>query len=239
MSDLKITIIIPVLNDVEALKTLLPQLQSWRELGHEVLLVDGGSSDGSLPFSRAMVDRILMTGVGRGRQMNLGAENAIHDILLFMHADSALPESGLEQLLAAMSINENQWGRFDVVLNNSGLAYRMISFMMNLRSRISGVATGDQGIFVRSSLFHRVGGFQIIPLMEDIALSKTLRKISRPVCISSKLKTSARRWEQQGVVRTVLLMWLIRLAYFAGARPDKLVKIYYPEAKGIETGVDN
>jgi rSAM/selenodomain-associated transferase 2 len=236
MSDNKITIIIPVLNDVEALKTLLPQLQQCREQGHELLLVDGGSSDGSIPLSRNQVDRILMTGVGRGRQMNLGAENASHNILLFLHADSRISEKGFAQLLAAMSDPENHWGRFDVQLDHSGVSYRVIAAMMNLRSRLSGVSTGDQGMFVRSGLFHRVGGFQSIPLMEDVALSKTLRKYSRPVCLSSKLITSARRWQQQGIMKTVLLMWTLRLAYFMGVHPDKLSQIYYPAAADNSDG---
>jgi len=236
MSENKITIIIPVLNDVDALKILLPQLQPCREQGHELLVIDAGSSDGSIPFSRNLVDRILMTGVGRGRQMNLGAENASHSILLFLHADSRISENGFEQLLAAMSESENHWGRFDVQLDQAGFFYSVIATMMNLRSRLSGVVTGDQGMFVRSRLFHRVGGFQSISLMEDIALSKALRKHHRPVCLSSKLITSARRWEQQGIVKTIFLMWTLRLAYFLGANPDKLAEIYYPAVAESSNG---
>ncbi|MFT5321306.1 MAG: rSAM/selenodomain-associated transferase 2 [Pseudohongiellaceae bacterium] len=236
MSDNKITIIIPVLNDVDALKMLLPQLQACREQGHELLVIDGGSSDGSIPFSRNLVDRILMTGVGRGRQMNLGAENASHNILLFLHADSRISDQCLEELLAAMSESCNHWGRFDVQLDQPGFSYSVIAAMMNLRSRLSGVSTGDQGMFVRREIFHRVGGFQSISLMEDIALSKALRKHSRPVCLSSKLLTSARRWQQQGIVKTIFLMWSLRLAYFLGANPDKLAEIYYPAAAESSNG---
>jgi len=230
MSDENITIIIPVLNDVDALKTLLPTLQVFRQQGHEVLLVDGGSADATVSFSRALVDRILMTGTGRGRQMNLGAENARHNILWFLHADSRVPEDAPEQIVRALSVNDRHWGRFDVRFDQSGIAYTIIAAMMNLRSRLSGVATGDQGIFVRHDSFHGVRGYRPIPLMEDIALSKSLRKLSWPVCLRSKLQTSARRWHTQGVMKTVLLMWGLRLGFFLGVKPERLAAIYYPAA---------
>ncbi len=230
MSDENITIIIPVLNDVEALKTLLPTLQVFRQQGHEVLLIDGGSADASVSYSRALVDRILMTGTGRGRQMNLGAENARHNILWFLHADSRVPDDAPEIIVRALSDKDKHWGRFDVRFDQSGIAYRIIAAMMNLRSRLSGVATGDQGIFARHDSFHGVRGFRPIPLMEDVALSKSLRKLSWPVCLRSKLQTSARRWHSQGVMKTVLLMWGLRLGFFLGVNPERLAAIYYPAA---------
>lgn len=223
-----ISFIIPVLNDRMSLDILLPQLQAYREKGHELLLVDGGSSDGSVSSATAQVDRILMTGPGRARQMNLGAENAKHEILHFLHADSRLPDK-LDSLIQQSMQNPKQlWGRFDVSLDESGFAYSMIAFMMNLRSRLSGVATGDQGIFVRNTVFHEIGGFKVIPLMEDVALSKTLRKKSWPVCLEAKIITSARRWKQKGLFKTILMMWYLRLAYFMGADPEGLAAIYYP-----------
>jgi rSAM/selenodomain-associated transferase 2 len=228
MADEKITIIIPVLNDVEALKTLLPALQLYRQQGHEILLVDGGSVDASVSFSRALADRILMTGTGRGRQMNLGAENARHNLLLFLHADSKLPDDAVTKIVHALSLSDKHWGRFNVCFDQKGFAYSVIATMMNLRSRLTGVATGDQGIFVKHDSFHGVTGFRPIPLMEDIALSKSLRRLSWPVCLSSKIQTSARRWQSQGIMKTILLMWWLRLAFFIGVSPQRLADMYYP-----------
>jgi len=230
MSDEKITIIIPVLNDVGALRKLLPDLQQYRQQGHEVLLVDGGSADASVSFSRLLADRILMTGTGRGRQMNLGAENARHNLLLFLHADSTLPDDALTKIVTALSLNSKHWGRFNVCFDQKGFAYSVIAAMMNLRSRLTGVATGDQGIFVKQDSFLSVRGFRPIPLMEDIALSKSLRRLSWPVCLRSKIQTSARRWQSQGIIKTILLMWWLRLAFFLGVSPQRLAEMYYPAA---------
>lgn len=224
----KISIVIPVLNDLAALQNLLPGLQDARGKGHEVLVVDGGSTDGSVTYARSLADRVLMTGTGRGRQMNLGVEYARQNILLFLHADSKLPGDGLARIQQAMDDPERHWGRFDVQLDDTGAAFALISAMMNLRSRITGVATGDQGIFVRKRAFLDAGGYREIALMEDVALSKALRRRSRPVCLDSRLTTSARRWRRDGVVRTILLMWRLRLAYFFGADPDILARSYYP-----------
>lgn len=223
-----LTIIIPVLNDLNSLQVLLPAIQPWRAQGHEILIVDGGSVDGSMTYARSLADRVLMTGTGRGRQMNLGAENAKHDYLLFLHADTRPPVEAASLVQKALANENKYWGRFDVSLDAPGVMYTVIAFMMNLRSRLSGVATGDQGIFVRSSAFHAIGGYASIPLMEDVALSKSLRRRSWPVCLSARLVTSARRWQDQGVLRTILLMWKLRLAYFLGANPETLVKAYYP-----------
>lgn len=227
-TDTSISFIIPVLNDRDALATLLPQLQRYREKGHEVLIVDGGSNDGSVTAAREQVDRILITGTGRGRQMNLGAENARHGILNFLHADSIVPEEYDACIQAALKNPRHHWGRFDVTLDEPGFIFRIIGFMMNLRSRCSGVATGDQGIFVRKDFFDEAGGFKSIPLMEDIALSKALRKKSWPVCIKTRITTSAKRWKTRGVVSTIWLMWVLRLKYFLGVNPERLAEKYYP-----------
>lgn len=231
MSGEKISIVIPVLNDAEALSALLPELQPHREQGHEVIIVDGGSADGSMTVARSQSDRVLMTGTGRARQMNLGADNTRHDILLFLHADTRFPEGGIASILTALADPEKHWGRFDVRLDGRGPAYPLISALMNLRSRLSGVATGDQGIFVRKKAFLAVGGFETIPLMEDVALSKSLRKTARPVCLRDKLVTSARRWQQRGVIRTIVLMWFLRFAYVAGVDTETLARWYYPQGE--------
>ena len=232
-TDNLISIIIPVLNDADALKKLLPDLQNDRLLGHEVLIVDGGSVDGSVTYASALADRVLMTGTGRGRQMNLGAEQAQHSILLFLHADSKLPKNALANISKILEEPARHWGRFDVILDANGIMYRVIASMMNLRSRITGVATGDQGIFVRRLSFHEAGSFDSIPIMEDIALSKALRKQSRPACLSAKIITSARRWQQQGTMKTILQMWFLRFAYFIGIKPDKLAHFYRSPEKSV------
>jgi len=227
MSSAKVSIIIPALNDAGELKRLLPELQDFRTEGHEVIVVDGGSIDGTLSVARPLSDRLLMTGAGRGRQMNLGVENARHDLVLFLHADSQFPGNGIHEILRVMNEGDHHWGRFDISLDGKAGIYRLIALLMNIRSRITKVATGDQGIFVRKSLFLSVGGYEDIPLMEDVAISKTLREHSSPYCLDSRIITSARRWQQNGVLATIIQMWVLRLAYYLGADPAALAQQYY------------
>lgn len=222
----RISIIIPVLNEAEALRLHLPLLQEARSAGHEIILVDGGSNDGGMEDATPLVDIVVASESGRARQMNAGADVARGEVLLFLHIDTELPEDGLEQIQSAMAKLSAMWGRFDVRLSGTRAAFRIIEFMMNLRSRVSGVATGDQGIFVRASVFRRIGGFPDMPLMEDVALSKSLRRIAFPVCLRTRVITSSRRWEQHGVMRTILLMWWLRLLYFLGAAPATLHAMY-------------
>lgn len=236
--DDRLSIVIPVLNDALGLQELLPQLQPLRQAGHEVLLVDGGSNDGSVPAARAQVDRILMTGTGRGRQMNLGAESASHETLLFLHADSRLVPESFQELPQLLRRSGKRWGRCKVVFDDSRFVFSLIATMMNLRSRLTGIATGDQGIFVIRKDFHAVGGYQAIALMEDIALSKALRKLSWPLCPGITLETSARRWQQRGVIHTILQMWGLRLAYFLGADPQALARLYYPQSSQDDAADD-
>lgn len=222
----RISIIIPVLNEFEALRQHLPSLQKARAAGHELILVDGGSTDGGVASSTSLVDVVIASEPGRAGQMNAGAEVARNEVLLFLHVDTQLPEDGLEQIQIAMAKLSSMWGRFDVRLSGARPVLRLIEFMINLRSRVSGVATGDQAIFVRTSVFRRVGGFAKVPLMEDVALSKTLRRIASPVCLRARVTTSSRRWEKHGVVRTVLLMWWLRLLYVLGVTPATLHTMY-------------
>ncbi|MGB4246885.1 MAG: TIGR04283 family arsenosugar biosynthesis glycosyltransferase [Pseudohongiellaceae bacterium] len=222
----RISIIIPVLNELEALQQYLPLLQKARAAGHELVLVDGGSRDGGIASAASFVDVVVASPPGRARQMNAGAEVARHELLLFLHVDTELPEDGLAQVQSAMAKLSAMWGRFDVRLSGARPAFRLIEFMINLRSRVSGVATGDQAIFVRASIFRRIGGFPDMPLMEDVALSKTLRRLASPVCLRERVTTSSRRWETQGVLRTVLLMWWLRLLYFLGVAPARLHAMY-------------
>jgi len=163
---------------------------------------------------------------GRAQQMNAGAATAFGDVLLFLHADTRLPDGAKGLIDAALTGNRHVWGRFDVRLDGVGWRLRVVAAAMNVRSRLTGIATGDQAIFARRSVFERVGGFPLQPLMEDIELSRRLRAISRPVCIRARAVTSARRWESRGVGRTIVLMWWLRFAYWCGVSPERLARRY-------------
>lgn len=219
-----VSIIIPVLNEEDVIGSLLKQLQSCREQGHEVIVVDGGSSDKTSLIARPLADIVIHSEPGRAVQMNAGAVKARGDVLWFLHADSVIPENALLHILQAL--NSHGWGRFDVKLSGAHFFFRVIETMMNLRSCISGIATGDQGIFVKKNYFDLIGGYSIIPLMEDIDLSKKLKTISQPVCIKEKLTASSRRWEKKGILATVLLMWRLRLLYWLGVSATKLSVLY-------------
>lgn len=226
-SELRLRIIVPVLNEGTSLSARLAALQGLRAQGAELVVVDGGSVDDSWARARGWADHLLCSAPGRAQQMNTGAL-ASHlqpaKALLFLHADTALAPNALERIEHAL--REHQWGRFDVRLDAAGGMFRLIETMMNWRSRYSGIATGDQAIFVRADAFSALGGFPEQALMEDIELSKRLRKLSRPACLRDRVTTSARKWQQNGLVRTVLLMWRLRLAYFAGANPQRLALQY-------------
>ncbi len=222
----KISIIIPVLNEQDTLPGLLKCLQSARARGHEVLLVDGGSEDDTLARAQGLVDRVVRSERGRARQMNLGARHASGQVYWFLHADVILPNDALALLAAQAGGNSLFWGRFDVRLTGRAPGLRMVEWMMNLRSRLSGIATGDQGIFVSARLFHAVGGYEQIPIMEDIALSKRLKQLARPVAVRACLLVSSRYWERRGLWRTILLMWWMRFSYFIGISPARLARWY-------------
>ena len=221
-----ITIIIPVLNEESTIAGLLATLQPMRRQGHSVVVVDGGSSDRTLAACAGSVDAVRVTAAGRARQMNEGARAATGDILLFLHADTLLPGDA-EARLAEFLGSSQSWGRFDVRLSGMQKSYRLIEFMINVRSWLSGIATGDQAIFVRRRVFEQVGGFPTIPLMEDLELSSRLRSCSWPYRVDSPVVTSSRRWEEKGIWRTVVLMWRLRLEYWLGVPADLLVKRYY------------
>lgn len=227
----KISIIIPALNEEVALRQNLPKLQAYRDRGHEIILVDGGSHDQSLAVARPMVDRFIQTVKGRAHQMNEGADVAKNDILLFLHADTGLPDTADNLIMQALDSGKHRWGRFNVSFSSNKLIFKVISNAMNMRSALSGIATGDQAIFVNKIVFEDVGLFDRIPLMEDVALSKKLLKHSRPCCLKETVQTSSRRWENKGIYKTIFLMWRLRLAYFFGVRPEKLADQYYPDSK--------
>lgn len=215
-----------MLNEAEGIVQTLEPLQGLRGRGHCVVLVDGGSSDATIARSQGLVDEVRRCPPGRALQMNQGARGQGDDILLFLHADTSLPTTA-EDALQAFYRSEREWGRFDVRLSGTLTPLRLVERTISWRSRFTGIATGDQAIFVRRSIFERIGGYAEIPLMEDVELSKRLRRQSRPYCVSSPVVTSSRRWEENGVWRTVLLMWQLRLAYWRGVAPAELVRRYY------------
>lgn len=226
MRQTRLSVIIPALDEQAQIGRLLLDLSGLRSAGHEVILVDGGSRDETLTIAAPLVDRAIKAPCGRASQMNAGAAQAIGDVLWFVHADTRVPPDAGERLLQACRAG-HLWGRFDVRLSGRSPALRVIEGLMNLRSRLTGIATGDQGIFVTRAAFERAGGFPAIPLMEDIALSRALRRRARPHCIRRPLlQTSSRRWEERGILRTVLLMWRLRLAYALGAAPADLAERY-------------
>lgn len=222
----RLSIIMPVLDEGDAIAGALDALAELRGLGVEIIVVDGGSQDATVQRARLRADHVLVAPRGRASQMNAGAAKASGDVLLFLHADTALPREAERLVLDGLARSRHDWGRFDVTIAGRHPMLRLIAFMMNLRSRLTGIATGDQAIFVKRDAFHAAGGFPDIPLMEDIALSKRLKRLSRPHCLRERATTSGRRWEAHGVFRTILLMWRLRLAYFFGADPAALARRY-------------
>jgi rSAM/selenodomain-associated transferase 2 len=225
---MNISIIIPVLNEALVIARTLLSLQPLREAGHEVIVVDGGSDDDTIAIANPYADKIVQTLRSRSRQMNAGAKLASGGILLFLHADIFLPYHADRLIIERLNGREKSWGRFDVRLSGKHPLLRIIEFLMNWRSRLTSIATGDQAIFVKRELFGSINGFPEIDLMEDIALSKILKRFDRPLCLWQRVITSSRRWEEKGLFRTILLMWFLRLAYFFKVNPKQLGKLYYP-----------
>ena len=192
----------------------------------EIIVVDGGSRDATLTVARPLVDRVLVAARGRAAQMNAGAAVAVGDVLLFLHADTHLPTGWATVVRGALADPAVLSGRFDVRLDATGLLYRAIGRLISWRSRLTRVASGDQALFVRRAVFERLGGYPPFPLMEDLALSRALKRAGRVACLRETVVTSARRWRHRGVLRTVLLMWGLRLAYYAGVPPERLARRY-------------
>lgn len=221
-----LSIIVPVLNEGSHIARKLSLLQPLRRRGVEVVVVDGGSCDDTLAQAHDWADQLISAPRGRASQMNAGARVARGHILLFLHADTVLPQWAHERVFEALSSGAEAWGRFDVCIDSPLRTLEMVSWAMNTRSRWTGIATGDQALFMHRSLFERVGGFPDLPLMEDIAMSRLLKRHTPPVCLRECVRTSARRWEKHGVWRTIFLMWRLRAAYFFGADPKVLAQDY-------------
>lgn len=219
-----ISIIIPTLNEGVGISAFLSQLQALRN-DCELILADGGSTDNTRAQARGLVDHIVASDKGRAVQMNAGAALANAPILLFLHADTFLPTNAIEAIREGFE-KGHRWGRFDIQLNDASKIFSIVAWMMNKRSRWSGIATGDQAIFIEKALFEQLNGFAEISLMEDIELSSRLKKYGKPYCIDSKISSSARRWNSFGILKTIGLMWWIRLQYFLGMKPNYLAELY-------------
>ena len=222
---MRISVIVPALNEARGIAVVLEALAPLRSAGHEVLVVDGGSVDGTPDAALPLADRVLSAARGRAAQMNAGAAAATGEVFWFLHADTRPEEAALAALVDALDRGA-RWGRFNVRIEGQSPWLRVIAWFMNRRSCLTSIATGDQGIFVRRHLFVAVGGFPAIPLMEDIAISRLLKRHASAACIRQCLVTSGRRWERHGVWRTILLMWRLRLAYHFGADPARLAARY-------------
>lgn len=221
-----LSIIIPILNEATQMPELFAHLLPYQRVGCEIIFADGGSDDGSVMLAKVAGYSVVSARRGRALQMNAGAEAATGEVLLFLHADTRLPQGALHHIEAAFVSGKHDWGRFDVCIAGRPFMLRVISRMMNWRSRLTGIATGDQAMFVRRVAFRQLQGFPEQPLMEDIELSKRLKSLSRPACITQCVTTSGRRWETRGVWRTILLMWCLRLQYWLGADVEQLARQY-------------
>lgn len=219
-----LSIILPVLNEAAGIASVLAPLQALREAGVELIVVDGGSTDDTARVATPLCDQLISAPRGRASQMNAGAAVAQADRLLFLHADTRLPQNAIAAIQTAL--DTNIWGRFDVHIDGQHPMLKVVATMMNLRSRLTGIATGDQAIFVRRAAFDQIGGFADLPLMEDIALSRRLKALGRPACLRQRVTTAGRRWETHGVLRTIVLMWRLRAAYALGANPADLARRY-------------
>lgn len=227
---LPLSIVIPVLNEAEEIYPCLRRLQALRKQGVQVIVVDGGSDDDTIAVATPLADQVISSEKGRARQMNAGAALADRDWLLFLHADTRLPVN-LPDIMLVWRFTPSVWGYFAIKVRGAPPLLRVVQWFMNRRSFLTGIGTGDQCQYVKREVFEQIGGFADIPLMEDIELSKRLKKKSRPLFVNAKAETSGRKWQRDGIWPTIFLMWRLRLAYFFGTSPTVIEQSYYPPEK--------
>jgi rSAM/selenodomain-associated transferase 2 len=221
---MRISVIVPVFNEEKNIAVTLAELQRLKP--DEMILVDGGSSDATRKICQRFGVELYLSRPGRAAQMNFGAQRASGDVLLFLHADTRLPPSAFDDIRAALQDRQVLGGRFDLQLDSPRPLLKLIGFMISLRSRLSKVGTGDQAIFVRREIFAELGGYADIPLMEDVALSRALKRRGAVACLHSRVVSSARRWEMEGIWRTILKMWTLKTLYLLGISPIRLKRYY-------------
>jgi rSAM/selenodomain-associated transferase 2 len=226
---MRLAIIVPVLNEATTIGDALARLQPMRRRGVRVVVADGGSTDDSVARAADLADRVISVPRGRAAQMNAGArapEAQDADVLLFLHADTVLPDDADRIVLRTLANSARVWGRFDIAIEGRSTWLPVVAASMNLRSRLTGIATGDQAIFVERSTFVALEGFPEIALMEDVEFCARAKRISLPVALRARVRTSGRRWDHHGAWHTILLMWRLRWAYFFGADPEDLARRY-------------
>lgn len=224
MSSFNLSIIVPVYNEAAQAEKLIRRLRLLNDgLVADIIIVDGGSSDNTVERLSEHF-KVIGSEKGRANQMNAGAHQAKGTWLMFVHADTEISPGHIEYAVSSAALRK--WGRFDIQLSGAGFSFRMIEQFINWRSRLTGIATGDQCIFVRKKVFDELGGFKNIPLMEDVEICKRLKKLGKPACLKKRVTTSSRRWEAYGTVKTVLLMWKLRYLYWRGVPPEELAKLY-------------
>jgi rSAM/selenodomain-associated transferase 2 len=221
-----LSIIVPVLDEEARIAAALQVLAPFRARGAEVIVADGGSRDRTVETARPLADRLIAAPRGRGAQMNAGAAASTGGVLLFLHADTTLPPEADVLALQGLRQSARQWGRFDVRIEGKSPLLPLISGFMNWRSLVTGIATGDQAMFATRAAFDAAGGFPDIPLMEDIALSRRLKRVSRPLCLAARVIVSGRRFDERGAIRMILLMWRLRLEFWLGVSPATLARRY-------------
>jgi rSAM/selenodomain-associated transferase 2 len=226
ITGMTLSIIMPTLDEAETISAKLSALAPLRAAGAEIIVADGGSHDPTAALAGPLCDRVVIAPRGRGAQMNGGAAVARGSVFLFLHADTTLPANAGQLVMTTLAASDRTWGRFDVRIAGRHPLLPLVATMMNLRSRCTGIATGDQAMFVTRKAFAAVGGFPDITLMEDIVLSRRLKRLTRPLCLRARVVTSGRRWDDRGFFRTVVLMWQLRLALVLGVAPEKLARIY-------------
>ena len=225
---MRVSVVIPTLNEAGSIARTLGRVRQASAC--EIVVVDGGSEDGTPESVRAYADQLVSAPRGRARQMNAGARAANGEALLFLHADTIPPEQFSELIVEALADPEVVGGRFDVCVDAPGWLFRLIGSLMNIRSRLTGIATGDQGIFVRRAVFETIGGYPEWDIMEDLEFSRQLKRAGKIACLRAQVKTSARRWQRHGITKTILLMWGLRLCHFLGVSPAAL-KTFYADTR--------
>jgi rSAM/selenodomain-associated transferase 2 len=225
---MQIAVIIPTLNEEAIIEGTLRALQPLRAAGHLLVVADGASTDATVALATPLADAVVTAPCGRARQMNAGARATAAQAYVFLHADTRLPDGAAGAIAAALGGGGHAWGRFDITIAGSSRWLPVVAAMMNLRSRLTGIATGDQAMFVTRDAFAAVGGFPDWPVMEDIGLSRALKRQSPPAALRLRVTTAGRRWDARGPVRTIVLMWWLRLRLSLGAKPECLADLYTP-----------